>query len=133
MKIALVLRDDLLPAHAANAAAVLGLALGGRLPDSVAPDGTDASGTTHAGLNPIPVPTLVASAVQLVDLFTTASSDEALTVVGFNEVARHARTYPAYEEALGRTPTDDIAYIGVIVHGPRDRVTKLTRRLSLFA
>ncbi len=132
MKIALVLRDDLPPAHAANAAAVLGLALGGRLTDSVAPDGTDASGATHAGLNPIPVPTLVASAGQLADLVAAASNHDDLAVVGFNEVARHARTYPDYEEALRQTSTSDIAYIGMIMHGPRNLVNKLTRRLSLL-
>lgn len=133
MKIALVLRDDLPPGQAANAAVVLGLALGGRTPDSVAPDSTDASGTTHAGLNPIPVPTLVAPADQLGDLIAVASTHDDITVVGFNEVARHARTYPDYEQALGQTATSDIAYVGVIVHGPRNLITKLTRRLALLA
>lgn len=132
MKIAVVLRDDLPPAQAANAAAVLGLALGGRLSDSVARDAADASGATHAGLNPIPVPTLAAGVDQLSDLFGAASTDSQITVVGFNEVARRARTYPEYEERLGQTPTADITYVGVIVHGPRNRVTKLTRSLSLF-
>lgn len=133
LKIVLVLREDLSRAHAANAAAVLGLALGGRLTDSVAPDGPDASGASHAGLNPVPVPTLAASGDQLAQLYAAAVAREDLTVVGFNEVARRSRTYPEYEEALAATPSEEIDYVGVILHGPRNQVTKLTKRLALVS
>ncbi|MDH2413893.1 DUF2000 domain-containing protein [Nocardioides sp. CER19] len=132
-KIVVVLRDDLPPAHAANAAVVLGLALGGRLTDSVAAASPDASGALHAGLNPIPVPTLVASAEQLRDLHHEASAVEDAVVVGFNEVARRSRTYPDYVDALATTEPADIDYVGVIVVGPRSTVTKLTKRLALLS
>ena len=132
MKIVLVLRDDLPPALAANAAAVLGLALGGRLEGSVAADGVDASGVLHAGLNPVPVPTLVASGPELQELHEKAVSAADVTVVGFNEVARRSRTYPEYEQALSQTPAEDIEYVGVVLHGPRNRVTRLTKRLALM-
>lgn len=132
MKIVLVLRTDLPPALAANAAAVLGLALGGRLEDSVAADSADASGTLHAGLNPVPVPTLVASGAELHALHEQAQAAADVTVVGFNEVARRSRTYPEYEQALSQTAAQDVDYVGLIVHGPRNRVTKLTKRLALM-
>lgn len=131
-KIVIVLRDDLPPAHAANAAAVLGLALGGRLTDSVAPDSPDASGARHAGLNPIPVPTLVASGDELKELRDRALAIDGAVVVGFNEVARRARTYPDYLEALAQTQPGDIDYAGVIISGPRGPVTKLTKRFALL-
>jgi hypothetical protein len=133
MKLLVVLRDDLPPAHAANAAAVLGLAMGGRLDESVAPDSPDASGALHAGLNPHPVPTLVASGEQLRDLHARAVDIDGAVVVGFNEVARQSRTYPDYVAALAETKPDDIEYVGLIVYGPRGPVTKLTKRLALLA
>lgn len=140
-KIVIVLRDDLSAAQAANAAVVLGLALGGRLDDSVAPDSPDASGAMHTGLNPIPVPTLMASGDELHELhrraMEAASTDSgqagALQVVGFNDVARRARTYPEYVDALAITKPEDIEYVALIVGGPRGAVTKLTKRLALFA
>jgi hypothetical protein len=132
MKLVVVLREDLPPAHAANAAAVLGLAMGGRLDGSVAPDSPDASGALHAGLNPHPVPTLVASGEQLRDLHAQAADIEGAVVVGFNEVARRSRTYPDYVATLADTKPDDIDYVGLIVYGPRGPVTKLTKRLALL-
>lgn len=133
LKLVMVLRDDLPPAQAANAAAVLGLALGGRLTGSVAADTPDASGDLHAGLNPNPVPTLAASGEQLRDLHARAAGIDGAVVVGFNEVARRSRSYPEYIEALAATAPDDIEYVGLIVLGPRGPVTKLTKRLALHA
>lgn len=133
MKMIIALREGLEPALAANAAAVLGLAMGGRLEDSVAPDGKDASGGVHAGLNPHPVPTLVASAGQLSSLHEKASAKEGLVVVGFNEVARRSRTYQEYEAALAATPAEAIAHVGLALFGPRNAVTKLTKRLALMS
>ncbi|MDM7854792.1 DUF2000 domain-containing protein [Cellulomonas alba] len=132
MKIVLVLRTDLPPALAANAAVVLGLALGGRLDASVAEDSADASGTLHAGLNPVPVPTLAASGRELRELHVHALAAGGVTVVGFNEVARRSRSYAEYEQALSETTTQDVEYVGLILHGPRSRVTKLTKRLALM-
>src|SRR5215208_7555992 len=58
VKCVLVVADDLPPGLAANAAAVLALSLGRRLPDLVGPDVRDGGGTTHAGLTWIPLPVL---------------------------------------------------------------------------
>jgi hypothetical protein len=131
-KIVIVLADDLSPAHAANAAGVLGLALGGRLVESVATDSPDASGTLHAGLNPTPVPTLTATREELSAFHAAASAKDDVTVVGFNEVARRSRTYPEYVEALAATAPDQLEYAGVIASGPRNVITKLSKRLALF-
>ncbi|WP_444964189.1 DUF2000 domain-containing protein [Nocardiopsis sp. M1B1] len=130
-KIVVVLREDLEPALAANAGVVLGLALGGRMENSLAADGKDAGGGLHAGLNPHPVPTLVASAEQLRQL--KAGADERdLTVVGFNEVARRSRDYVEYLDALAVTEPQDVEYVGVAVFGARNAVNKLTGKLALM-
>ena len=132
-KIVVILRDDLPGAQAANAAAVLGLALGGRLSGSVAADSPDASGVLHAGLNPVPVPTLAASGQDLTELCDRANAMDDVMVVSFNEVARRSRSYSEYVEALAATDPVDLAHVGVIVRGPRTTVTKLTKRLALFS
>ncbi|WP_435107065.1 DUF2000 domain-containing protein [Nocardiopsis synnemataformans] len=130
-KIVVVLREGLEPALAANAGVVLGLALGGRMENSLAADGKDAGGGVHAGLNPHPVPTLVASAEQLREL--KAGADERdLTVVGFNEVARRSRDYVEYLDALAATEPQDVEYVGVTVFGARNAVNKLTGKLALM-
>lgn len=133
MKMIIALREGLEPALAANAAAVLGLAMGGRLEDSVAADGKDASGNVHAGLNPHPVPTLTASADLLRELHEKASAREDIVTVGFNEVARRSRTYEEYETALAATPTSGIDHVGLAFFGPRNAITRLTKRLPLLA
>lgn len=130
-KIVVVLREDLEPALAANAGVVLGLALGGRMENSLAADGKDAGGGVHAGLNPHPVPTLVASADQLRELKAGADEQD-LTVVGFNEVARRSRDYVEYLDALATTEPQDVEYVGMALFGARRAVNKLTGKLALM-
>ena len=130
-KLVVILRDDLSPALAANAGVVLGLALGGRLENSLAADGKDADGGVHAGLNPHPVPTLIASGERLREIKAEAD-EQGLTVVGFNEVARRSRDYDAYLDALAATPARDMEYAGVAVHGSRTALNRLTRKLELM-
>ncbi|WP_150251440.1 DUF2000 domain-containing protein [Nocardiopsis deserti] len=130
-KIVVVLREGLEPALAANAGVVLGLALGGRMENSLAADGKDAGGGLHAGLNPHPVPTLVASAEQL-HVLKAGADERDLTVVGFNEVARRSRDYVEYLDALAATESQDVEYVGVAVFGARNAVNKLTKKLALM-
>jgi hypothetical protein len=131
-KVALVLRDDLSPEHAANASAVLALSLGGRLGDSIGRDGEDASGGIHSGLNTHPIPVLAASPQELSTLLERARAAGDVQTVSLNETARKARDYEDYLTELKATPAEDIEYIGVIVHGPRTNVSRLTRHLSLL-
>jgi hypothetical protein len=55
-KLVLVIRAELPAAWVVNAAAVLALSMGGRLPDPPAADSKDASGELHTGLNPTRCP-----------------------------------------------------------------------------
>ncbi|GAA1465654.1 DUF2000 domain-containing protein [Nocardiopsis exhalans] len=129
-KLVVVLRSDLELAVAANASAVLGLALGARLDNSLGADGKDAQGHLHAGINPHPVPTLAATGEQLRRIKALADERD-LTVVGFNEVARGSRTYVDYLDRLAQTEPAQLEYVGLAVFGPKKDVNKLTGRLSL--
>ncbi|WP_017580173.1 DUF2000 domain-containing protein [Nocardiopsis valliformis] len=129
-KLVVVLRSDLELAVAANASAVLGLALGARLENSLGADGKDAQGHLHAGINPHPVPTLAATGEQLRRIKALADERD-LTVVGFNEVARGSRTYVDYLDRLAQTEPAQLEYVGLAVFGPKKDVNKLTGRLSL--
>ncbi|NUT47692.1 MAG: DUF2000 domain-containing protein [Saccharothrix sp.] len=126
-KLALVLRDDLPPALAANAAACLGLTLGARLPDLLGEDAEDADGTVHLGLNTHPVPVLTAPGEHLKALHRA----DGVLRIGFTEVARRSRAYPEYVEALAGTA--DPEFVAVALYGPRAEVTRLTRKLPLMA
>ncbi len=131
-KMVLVVRSDLSPGEAVNAAVVVGLSMGGRLPHLLGEDGKDASGGVHAGLNPNPVPVLTASATELEDLHSRAQEQTELTVVGFNDVARRARDYDDYLSVLSQTPGEDVHQVAVAVFEPRGLVSSLTRRLPLL-
>ncbi|MGH3527457.1 MAG: DUF2000 domain-containing protein [Pseudonocardiaceae bacterium] len=131
-KLSVVLRSDLQTALAVNAAAVLCLSLGGRLPELLGEDGKDASGTVHGGLNTHPVPILTATPEEMHQLRDRARDAAEVIVVSFNEVARRARDYENYLRDLEITPTGNIDYVGVAVFGPRNVVTKLTKRLPLM-
>ncbi|MDX3101439.1 DUF2000 family protein [Nonomuraea angiospora] len=51
------------------------------------------------------------------------------TVLCLTETARRARTYEAYLTALAATTESDADLVGMIVTGPRNQVTKPTKRL----
>ncbi|GAA1981599.1 hypothetical protein GCM10009799_03350 [Nocardiopsis rhodophaea] len=131
-KLVLIVDERMDRAQATNAAVVTGLSMGGRLPESVGDDGKDASGGVHAGLNPHPVPVLAAASSRLRELNDAARAREALTVVGFNDVARRSRDYDTYLADLARTPAEDIDYVAVAIFGPRSQVNALTKRLPLL-
>lgn len=131
-KIVIAVREGLAPEVATNAAAVLGLSLGGRLPQLLGADGKDADGTVHAGLNTHPVPVVTADPRQIAELQASARAREDIIVVGFTEVARRARDYPTYLDDLAATPASGLEYVAVAVFGPRNRVTALTKRFPLL-
>jgi hypothetical protein len=131
-KIVIVVHDGLPPHVATNAAAVLGLSLGGRLPHLLGADGKDASGGVHAGLNTHPVPVVTADAQQLAELHGKARSRDDIAAVGFTEVARRARDYATYLDDLASTPDSDLEYVAVALFGPRNRITALTKRFPLL-
>jgi hypothetical protein len=131
-KIVIAVRDRLAPHVTANAAAVLGLSLGGRLPHLLGADGMDASGGIHPGLNTHPVPVVTADAQQIAELHAKARTRAEVIAVGFTEVARRARDYASYLDDLATTPQPELEYVAVALFGPRNRITALTKRFPLL-
>jgi hypothetical protein len=127
----IVLDEDLPPGLAANAAAVLALTLGAREPSFVGADLVDADAETHPGLIPIGLPVLRAPRGELGGLRARAS-EAGLGVIAFPAVGQQTNDYDEVREAVARTPTDALEYLGVAVHGPRRAVGRLTGRLPLL-
>ena len=131
-KIVLVTREHLPGNLAVNAAAVLGATIGARLGVPVGADARDASGTTFLGIVTTPIPVLVVDRAGMQELFSRASADATVTVACLTEVARKARTYEAYVDDLAATEDADADIVATIIAGPRNRVTRLTKRLPLL-
>jgi hypothetical protein len=131
-RIVLVTREDLPINLAANAAAVLGATIGAKLGVPVGADAQDASRTTFPGIVTTPIPILVADPAGMQELFNRASADATITVACLTEVARQARTYESYLADLAATEDADADIVATVVAGPRNRVTKLTKRLPLL-
>ncbi len=132
VKCVMVLADDLSAGLAVNAAGVLAVTLGHKLPGLLPPDALDASGEAHAGLINVPLPVLVADRDTMKTLRARAAEQEGMTVVGFSDVAQHARTYEAYISALAATPAEALGYLGLILYGPRKTLNKLIGNLPLY-
>lgn len=131
-KVVLVVRSGLPVNQAVNAATVLGASIGTTLSLPLGPAAVDASGTGYAGIVTTPVPILTADSEELTGLFRSGSASEDLTVLTLTETARRARTYAAYVSDLAGELDADTAIVGLIIAGPRNRVTRLTNRLPLL-
>ena len=131
-RVVLVVREDLPVGQAVNAGTVLGASVGSLLDLPLGADGADASGTSYGGIVTTPVPVLAAGEKELTRLFRAANTDERLVALSLTETARLARTYEAYLTTLAETHEADLDIAALIVAGPRNRVTRATKHLSLF-
>jgi hypothetical protein len=133
VRVVLVVREGLAPALAVNAGVVLGVTIGTALGLPLGAAGADASGTAYPGIVTTPVPVLVADAGTLRALFAELVADEQLRVACLTDTARRARSYEDYLVDLAATPDADADITALVVAGPRNRVTKRTKRLGLLA
>jgi Protein of unknown function (DUF2000) len=127
----IVLDEDLPPGRAANAAAVLALTLGAREPGLVGADLVDADRETHPGLIPVGLPVLRAARGELARLRADAG-EAGLDVIDFPAVGQQTNDYDEVRRCVAQTPTAELEYLGVAVHGPRRAVRRLTGSLALF-
>jgi len=127
----IVVDEDLPPGLAANAAAVLALTLGARAPALVGPDLVDADAQVHPGLIPMGLPVLRAPRAELGALREEAGT-AGLGVIDFPTFGQQTNDYEAVRAEVARTPTAALEYLGLVVHGPRKAVARLTGRLSLL-
>jgi hypothetical protein len=127
-----VVLDRALPKGlAANAAAVLALTLGARRPALVADDFEDASGVTHLGLFPTGLPVLGADASELPAL-REAARERDLLVVDLPSAAQQTNDYDQFRAMVAGAPPGELAYLGMLISGPKKVVRAVTGQLPLL-
>lgn len=131
-RVVLVVRAGLPSNQSANAAAVLGATIGAAMDLPVGAAGKDGSGTRFRGIVTTPIPVLVTDRAGLTELFVKAGSDDSVHVACLTEVARQARSYETYLDDLAVTTDADDDIVALCIAGPRNRVTRLTKRLPLL-
>ena len=118
------------PGIIGNAAFVLGLTAGRRLPEETfGPAVVDGDGRSHEALTSIGHIVRKASATKLRTLWETFSGDPDVSVVDYTEAAAPA-DYGAYTAALGATTSEEITFRAIHVYGPGEKITPLTKNLS---
>lgn len=129
----IVVDETLAAGFAANAAAVLALTLGARLPDLPGPPVVDAAGRRHPGLIPIGLPVLRASTAALADVHRRAlAADPAVGVVAFPAVGQTTTDYAEFCAAVQATTEPERSLAGLALAGPARAVRRLTGSLGLL-
>lgn len=127
--------DEALPlGMIANTAAILGITLGKKLPETVGEDVYDQTGKAHLGIIAIPVPILKGNAEMIKSirqrLYEPDFSD--LTVVDFSDVAQSCNVYDEFIEKMKQTSEETLNYFGIAICGTRKKVNKLTGSIPLL-
>ena len=124
-----VLDEALAPGKAANAAAVMAMTLGTKVPAMIGDDFRDGTGAVHAGLFREGLPVLKARAEQLRELRAKAVAAE-VGVVAFPVNGHQTNDY---EELVSMLATsEDVSFLGLALYGPAKAVRRLTGSLALL-
>lgn len=118
----------------ANAAAIMGITLGQKMPEVVGADVTDKTGNRHLGIIEFPVPILKGdtAGIQAIrqKLYQPDFSD--LTVVDFSNLAQGCKTYEEFVGKMKEAAQADLNYLGIAICGDKKKVNKLTVSLPLL-
>jgi len=124
--------DNMLPVgNAANAAAVLALTMGKRQPHLAGEALVDASGDAHPGLIPIGIPVLGAPADELPAIRGKAIA-AGLEVVDFPVQGQQTTDYAEFRRLVSETNPEAIRYLGIMIYGPKKKVSRVVGRYSLL-
>jgi hypothetical protein len=129
VKCVLIVDETLAPGFAANAAAVMAMTLGTKVPELIGEDFTDGAGATHPGLFRYGLPVLKAPAERLPDL-RAAAVEAGVGVVGMPVNGHQTNDYEEFKAMLA-----DLAapgYLGLALYGPERAVKRLTGSLALL-
>lgn len=126
-----VIDQDLPKGLAANAAAVLALTLGARQPALVGADFEDASGAAHPGLIPVGLPVLGARPADMPAIRDAARARD-LLVVDFPSKGQQTTDYDEFRSAIATTHPDELAYLAMLISGPKKAVRAVTGQLGLL-
>jgi len=128
-KCVVVVDEALAPGKAANAAAVIAMTLGTKVPELIGGDFSDGAGAAHAGLFRYGLPVLKAPAEQLRELRARALEAE-VTVVGMPVNGHQTNDYEEFVSMLAASV--DVSYVGLALYGPAKAVRRLTGSLALL-
>lgn len=133
-KCVIILDEGLPLGLLANTAAILGITLGKKMPETVGPDVTDRTGSEHLGIIEFPVPILRGKQEKLKEirkkLYEPAFSD--LTAVDFSDLAQSCKTYEEFIAKMGQTDETELTYMGLALCGEKKKVNRLTGNMPLL-
>jgi len=127
----IVVDADLAPGLAANAAAVLAVTLGATVDGLAGPDLVDADGEVHPGLFEKGLPVLGAARDVLPEVRARALA-AGVSVIDIPAVGQQTNDYGEVRAYVARTPTADLEYLGLALHGSRRAVSRVTGTLRLL-
>lgn len=118
----------------ANAAAIMGITLGKKMPEVVGADVRDRSGREHLGIIEFPVPVLRGDAERIKGIREKLYEPEFLDliVVDFSDLAQGCKTYGEFVEKMGEAEEGELNYLGIAVCGEKKKVNRLTGSLGLL-
>ena len=129
MRCVVVVDEALAPGKAANAAAVMAMTLGTKVPQLIGEDFEDGAGDAHAGLFRHGLPVLKARGEQLRELRTKAVA-ASVGVIGFPANGQQTNDYDDFR-AMVATLTEP-AYLGLALYGDDKAVRRLTGSFGLL-
>jgi hypothetical protein len=124
-----VVDETLAPGLAANAAAVLAMTLGAKVPGMVGDAFVDGGGAEHPGLITTGLPVLRARAEQLPGLRAKAVAAD-VGVVGFPRSGQTTNDYEHFRAMVAETDAPE--YLGLAFYGDGKVLRKLTGSLGLL-
>jgi hypothetical protein len=128
-----IVADETAPAGlAVNAVACTAASTGAAVAGLIGPPGEDASGHAHPGLPWAGCTVLTASPAALAGIRAQAAASDGVLVVDMPASAQSNRVYDGYLAELAGTKPEDLAVSAVSIVGPRNKVAKLVKNLSLL-
>lgn len=118
----------------ANTAAIMGITLGKKLPETVGVDVIDQSGNKHLGIIEFPIPILrgTSETIKLIRQKLYAPDFQDLTVVDFSDLAQSCKTYCEFIDKISRVSESALQYFGIAICGAKKKINKLTGNLPLL-
>ncbi len=130
LKWVIVVDAGLPPGRAVNAAVCVAAATSAGLGGLLGPDAKDATGSAHPGLPWAGCSILAAPTEQLAELRDRAAGLDEVFVADMPAPAQNTRVYDEYLEQMAAG--ERFEYYALSLVGPRNRIDKLVKKLSLL-
>jgi hypothetical protein len=125
--------DRTIPAgRMVNAVACIAASTGHSVANLIGQGGPDADGDVHPGLPWAGCSVLTADPGELAELRAKAVASDGVYVVDMPAGAQTNRIYDEYLAELAGTEPADLATCAISVIGPRNKISKLVKRLELM-